>query len=505
MNIEAFPGLGLPFSDLLLLMVGLIGLDVVLYRKRQSPWAISFWLPLVLIALFGCSGIAIRFLDVSSLRQGPGDLAGLGFIIDFCVFSPWIVILIGSLFCIPKFSKQGLFAWTIGIGVSAAILGGLLFRGEVSEETNFIVLGPDGTPVPHQVFDLESSYYGNPRPQGSISTGANGTFSLWLTPGKSIFLRTVAGPSSLFGEVRLWNQEELGSHSKAKLESTCDWEEPGRIGGMGSFPFSLVIGQKEPVVLILKSRGSLTSPYVEAQVHALLVRARDAGTCPLDLSKVVANPESLDQLDLIGEVLAKQPSLRPPLLQGLQWSGQFIQHADNATNSFYFYHGNNDKEFRPLLIQWLGLRPDEAVLTFGNVPSVFRQKVNELGSHLIQTIRPYFGTEDTSITVIQEMGPDGHSAIQDFAQAFPSATPRCQQVMLANLWGLRPSVSDLGWLVESRDPHLVFAGYEAAKDTIKPEERALAKERVDEALTKATDPHDMYLGKRLSANLDRSQ
>lgn len=293
MNIETFPGLSLPFPALLVLMIVLVGLEVVLYLKRKSKWAISLWLPLILTTLLGCSGIATRFLDVSSLRQGPGDLSGLGFIIDFCAFSPWIVILVGSLFCIPKFSKQGLFAWMIGALVFAAILGGLLLRGEISEKNNFVVLGPDGSPVPNQVFDLESSYYGNPRPQGAISTGTDGTFSLWLRPGKSIFLRAAGGSSDLIGEIRLWNQEELGFHSKTKLESSCDWEEPGKIGGMGSFPFSFVVGQKKPVVLILKSHGTLTSSYVEAQVRSLLIQARDTGACPLDLSKVVANPEGL--------------------------------------------------------------------------------------------------------------------------------------------------------------------------------------------------------------------
>ncbi len=132
----------------------------------------------------------------------------------------------------------------------------------------------------------------------------------------------------------------------------------------------------------------------------------------------------------------------------------------------------------------------------------FRQKVDALTLGIISVLSPYLGTVDGASSIIGEMGHAGRPAIQDFAQAYPTATKRCQDEMLRNLGHLKPSLSDLQWLVASDDPHLIFAGYDAVKDTIKPEERALAKERIDEALTKTTDQHDIYVGKRLSEYLD---
>ncbi len=352
MNIEPFPGMSLPFPVLLILMIVFIGLEIGLYRNRQSKWAIALWLPLILTTLLGCSGIASRFLNVSSLRQGPGDLAGLGFIFDFCLLSPWIVILVGALFCIPKFSKQELNAWTVGTFVFATILAGLLIRGEISEETNFIVLGPDGAPLSHQIFDFESSYYGNPRPQGTISTRTDGTFSLWLIPGKSILLRT-SKSSDLFGEIELWNHADITLSKKTTLKTFCNWDGDFPGGRQrGIFPVSITIGQKKPVALIFKSKTELVSPYVRKLVRSALLEARD-GTCSLDLAQLVSNPEALEQLDLISEVMAKQPATRPALIQGLQWSRRLVISLNSVANP-NIYEPSLDVE-RHLYVQWFNL------------------------------------------------------------------------------------------------------------------------------------------------------
>ncbi len=475
-------------------------MEVGLWLKRSLPFVAAIWLPIITLTTTASFGIAALYLDIASQRSGPGDMSGLGFVIDFVFLSPWLIAFVGAVISRPVFRLQSKQAWLTGTLISGAMMGGIFLYGMKSEVTKFVILNPDGEPIPNRSLLVLSSYYSDPHIASTIVTGNDGTFTLWLSPGKSFFIEASGG--ALVGEVRIWNQQDyLVLPGRSVLNVYCDWDTPGE-PERGIYPVSFSIGQEAPVSIILKSKTSLTSPYVRKLVQEKLTMARE-GNNSLNLAQLVSNPEALEQLDLISEVMDKQPTTRPAIIEGLRWSGKFVVHAKSATNSFYYYHGGQSDPFPSLLGKWLELAPAEVVHTPGNVTSPFRQKVDALGFHLIQTLSPYFGSQPGASTVIQEMGVEGRPALDFLAQSFPNATQRCQDQILWTLPVLKPTVSDLSWLLESKDPHLVLAGYAAVTSTIKPEERDLAKEKVDAALAIAKNPADLNRGRILSASLDR--
>jgi hypothetical protein len=491
MTPEPFPGLNLSYPQLIVVVIALLLIEVSLWLRWRQAYAVVIWLPLITITGLACAGIISLFIDCSHLS--PGDMASLAFLIDLVLLSPWIVAFIGAIICCPVFRQQNQTGWIIGSLISVIVVIGLLVRGEITEATKFIVLNTRGEPIPNQTLLVASSHYGNPSSWHSVTTNRKGIFTLWLSPGKSIYLN--ASTDSLSGNVRIWNQEDITLSRRTTLNTYCDWDysEMHQYGHRwGSFPVSIAIGQKTPVPLILKSETELTSPYIRTAVRSALLQARD-GTCPLDLTQLVSNPEALEQLDLISEVMAKQPSTRPALIQGLQWSGQFVISLDSASNPHIQERGFD--AIRCLYVQWFNLTPNTTPQPSDALTPAFKQKVDALALQIISTVKPYFETEPVASGVIREMGQAGHPAIQDYAQAFSSATKQCQDQMLYNLSALKPSVDDLKWLVESKDPRLVFAGYEAAMDNIKPEERDLAKERVEDALAMATTPGEINFGR----------
>jgi hypothetical protein len=497
---QPFPGLNLTYNELVSVVFVLVCVEVILWLKRDHPFALAIWLPVVALSSAACSGIAELILESATLRSAPEDMEGLVFLIDFVFLGPWIIAFGGAIFCRPVFHRQSRKAGILGSLVSAIMIIGLIMRGEITEATRFVILDPNGDPVRYQNVSVLSSHYGEPHMSSWVNTGSDGTFTLWISPGKSFFIN-VSG-DSFFVDVRIWKQQDFPPSNRTSLSTYCDWDVPGN-PERGMLPVSFSIGQKKPVPLMLKSQADLTAPYVRKLVREGLMEARD-GSCPLNLAQLVSNPEALEQLDLISDVMSKQPSTRPALIEGLRWSGGFITHAHNATDSLYYYRDGKMNPFPPVLGAWLGLAPNEAIPTPGNVTSVFRQKVDALGLRLIQALSPYFGTEAGASLVILEMGAEGHPAIQNYAQAFPTATKRCQDQMLYNLGALKPTVSDVSWLVESGDLNLVLAGYDATSRTIKPEERALAKQRIDEALAKATDSGDIQRGKALSDRMGKT-
>jgi len=242
MNIEPFPGLDLNFRSLLLFAAVIVAAEIALGFRRKVSWALACWLPIVAV-----TGVAVLGFFSRSVPVSGDGYAGLSAFITAIFFSPWLVMFVGALLAKPHFAEQSGAAWLVGAFVSGLLLVALFLRGEAKEKTAFQLVDADGKPVAEQVLLEEAAYWGNPVPVGSIVTAGDGTFSLWLTPGRSLFLR-VPTEGDYIGKFEFWNQQKVLGDVSSDFETTDDWENPGE-AGRGSYPLSFIRPQKPDVAL----------------------------------------------------------------------------------------------------------------------------------------------------------------------------------------------------------------------------------------------------------------
>jgi len=465
---------------------------LVRYLRHKSAICV-LWLPIISVSGLSCVGILGMFTGCHS--RSYGDLTNLGFVLDAFFVWPWFVVFAGAILLRPIFSKQSAYAWVVGVAVTASMVTALVVKADYQESVKFIVLDSEGRCLPKIQLIKRFTRHGNPENAEYIQTDSYGAFKMRLPPGESIFIEA---EDPYIGTLEIWNQPHFlpGTESQ-NLKATCYWDNrvANEFGG-GRFPVFIKPGQKEPVTFVLKTREQAWSKMIHGLISNKLMEMRNDGGINSDgISELISNPESVDQMDLIAEVMMRQAKLRPQLISGLQWMGKFVSGMDRIANSKFPRH--EESSMRAYYLQYAGIAPS----IFADENNLLKKEADKLANQLISLLEPYFASDDGAAHVVEEMEVAGHRVLPIYADVFFSANSRCQDAMIRTFWIIRATSKDINWLTESGNPHFVIAGYAAVDDNILPEDRLLAKQRIDQALAKTADPQDQYLGKLLQTKL----
>lgn len=494
-------GLGFDLGTLIVLMVVLIGVAVWLRNFRQSGWTPALWLPVAIVAGFSALSLAGMFMEPLGHGEEAG-WAGLGHLFALMFGWPWLVIFATALWAFPH--KWKVLPTIVGLTLTVAAFAIPYYNA--TQPLVILAIDPDGKPVPKLSLMGSTTRDGEKVSLGQFTTDERGCFSFRLDPNSPI--RFEIGRTEKFYTAEIEVRVPLDGYNRPIpdiLHISCSWGLPGSSQlSQGSVYSARPMGGN-PIPFFLKPRDTLIDPPLQQKIRQLLSEARASGASANLITNACRNPESLDLIGDVADIIPAQPRLHDQAIEGMRYTAEVLHEVDALhdsllpKNHIYGWHPSDQQTYEALC-RWAGVAPSKPAET----KSAIEQKIHGYADQLIDRSRPYWTEEHHSVQVVAELRRLGKPAIAMFPQALSQAHPRAREAILHALWDFAPTVTDLDWFVSNDDPDLVIAGYNAVESRIKPDEVPLALERLQRYDQPGADTRrQMFLNHLLSAFRDR--
>lgn len=469
------------------LIVFVIGLPLifVLFAARRSRWITLLWLPLATLSglyTFETLGL-ISVHDVSG-RDG-------GFVLMAIMFTllkalPGLVLFVLSVFAFPKRE-----AWNAPYGGSAFSLTLLVvyaYHRTTTETIEFRVLDGAGNPVANcplsfKTTRIESFSLGTGR------TGRDGTIR-FAHPKDEYLTVTMAEKTGTYGVTLEIESPDpsLPEDSPRRNIRHVRWMWSQYAALSTSFAETRDVKTEQPLIIYQRPSEAPQIPTLAAELKRMMGECLTNGKHARSLQNAGFNIESFDYIETLGEIAEQQPSLRNDAIHAMGSQASLLadlRKISQEVSKYEPWHG--DRSWRDddwiipmrgrILTRWIGGNMSDPAKMSSNMEAVAK-RIHENAWRLILASQPYWKDEDSSFTVVKTLGELGRPALALMPDAFREAHPRALFPMQDVLHRLEPTVEEVRGFVESGDPKLVFAGYEAARFKIRPNEARAAFDRL---------------------------
>lgn len=463
----------MPFDFYLWLLFPVVALLGVAFFARRKSWVSALWIP----ALACVAWQSFAVLRVIGANSGSG-MEGLGALFALMVGWPWFLLFILGLIAFPR-------RWTAAPAIAGClvVVAGLLIIPVATTSPLVIqVLDPEGKPVPKfQCFGI-SEQVRVKSSQRSYITDANGRFSFRYDPRSTMSFTADSMRGNYGASLTLSDSRKYDNRSVPGLISiNAGWRPSGPYQMAQGTAYTGNLDSKEPIPLFIKRLDELVSPALQSQIRDMLHSVRDGKDVSYnELSSACRNAESFDLIDDIAAIIPAQPKCKSAAIQALVQTAEKLHDIHEFTRQFHASQpvaklGAANSPLFTAICRWAGTEPS---VTVGDTMGAINTKIGQYADQLIATSQPYWGDEDSSINVVKALGPLGRPALPGFPAALKDAHPRGRRMILFTLERMHSSVAEVEWAVSSDDPELVAAAYDGVREQIKPEEKALAVERL---------------------------
>lgn len=435
---------------------------VAAFSLRRSAWAAAVWLPLLVAASWG----SWRVLAVAGAYNGPG-MEALGSMFALLFGWPWFVILLAALFAYPR-------KWRI----VPTIVGGVAAVGMVTasyysstDSLTVQVIGMEGEPAAASFVksaERDRIKEANQR----VATDASGRITFRYDPQAMTRFEEIDGLQFSVQDAR-----KIDPRTPEGLVRVQAWW-PGVLRPHTTY----LVPATEAVPVFLKSGKVLVSPALQDFIRERLRAVKEGSLTDFDsLSGLCANPESFALISEIEAIIPAQPGARSAAIRALESVAEelrdiyeFERRIDNA--GLITRLNEKERNFHSAICAWAEV--GSAATGTETAPQVYA-RLRSCADELLAASRPYWGEEDSSVNVVENLGELGSRALADFPSELANAKPRGRRMMLLALETRHKRPEDVEWAMSSDDPDLVAAAYDGLQDGLDREQSRRAAERME--------------------------
>ncbi len=446
------------------LLIGSLLVAFAMFPIRRMTWAPVIWLPAMCVTLRGLT----HLLRVASAHSGQG-MEALGTMFALLAAIPFAVVLLVLLFTFPR--KWQLIPAAAGMLLTVALFVSTHWISTVPVTVE--ILGPRGTPLSGLRFAGGEVRDGIGSSTFNLITDAEGRFHFRHNPQTSMTLEMAE--TSDFSPVSISFSSQPGYTGPNAPPPILS----GNIGWKLAKEFhqttTVSIRPNEVLRVFVKPRYLIVSEPLQAAI-AIRISLIQSGTPTAfeSLSSLCQNTESLALIPQLADLLNIQPAPPPGTIKAMIVIAETLKNLSNFEKRIRREKDPAGNRLHAALCAWAGADP--ALADSINAVSA---KFQSIADDLIAASRPRWSDENTSVGVVQSLGPLGWRAYADFAEVYSTAHPRAQRSIRFALERSHASAEAVQWALDSNDPELIAAAYNGVSEKLNPAQLAIAIERLE--------------------------
>ncbi|GEM_PF-4940359 len=452
------------------LLVGTVALPFL----RGHRWVLVFWSPIVVLDFL----ILRQIFGILPHNVGHTPDSGfVGMAVGFyLLFALPLIIAAAVSLMVAGFAFPRKIAWNLpGVigGLSTSAFAVFALTELQTPRTTITVTDEDGIPAPNLPVHFSVFEFGSTRSLSTKTTDKKGIVTMHLPPEE--WSATIDSDNKMQSSVGVGRLVDNDSDPNSRALRRWWWNKE-----WGTTRPQLVLdghfSEQHRFDLRLRKPNEVVSPWMAIELHRLLLEVLSDGKHASALREMCDNLESFNELELLGQIAAKNQTLSGNVAQVLVHdadvikgfrAGLLVKEGKRSDNSNWPYEYS-------VLCRWLGF--DEDPQSIKDTAPKLHERLQQITDKLLTTAEPLWPKHGP--VVFSEFGKLVKPAVPRLLRAMEIADERYIATFWDTLERSKPDVDQVRPFFQSNNPFVAAAAIYAVRDKLTSEDAKNALEKL---------------------------